>query len=193
MKRGPHFLPPLQSVVYAYTRRLLDETATNANSFAMDVADRYLATVAPDVRSVPFKLGEGDALIKAMKDNGQVLRRYMDGTVKVLPADLLDAWVMALPEPYRSDCERDLAKRRGRCSFPLPETLTAPECAGIGVLLREVGDLCGAWGAALADGQVCDREVREIHEKSDGVIAALLALRRYAAERRTPQGDDDAR
>jgi hypothetical protein len=103
MKHGAQFLPPRQSVVIAYTRRMLDETAMNANTFAMAVAERYLAMVAPDVRQVPFRLGEGDALVKAIKDNGQTLRRYMDGTVKSLPADLEDAWVLSLPEPYRSD------------------------------------------------------------------------------------------
>lgn len=91
MKRARQFLPPRQSVVYSYTRRMLDETATNANSFAMAVAERYHQLVAPDVRQVNLRLGEGDALSRAMDANGQILRRYMDGTVKVLPADLEDA------------------------------------------------------------------------------------------------------
>src|SRR5688572_24462662 len=101
MKRAPHFQPPRQSVIYGYTRRMLDETATNANSFAMVVAEKYLAMVAPDVRCVPFRLGDGDELLKAMKNNAQILRRFMDNTVRTLPVDLEDAWVMALPEPHR--------------------------------------------------------------------------------------------
>ena len=192
MKRGPHFLPPLQSVVYGYTRRMLDETATNANSFAMDVADRYLATVAPDVRTVPFKLGEGDALLSAMKANGQTLRRYMDGTVKSLPADLLDAWVLALPEPYRSDCERDLARRRGRYSIGVPVELDGAELASIADVMKETGELCATWGHALADGRVNPCEERRIVDESDDVIAAVLALRRHMASRRQPQGDTHA-
>ena len=192
MKRGPHFLPPLQSVVYAYTRRMLDETALNANSFAMDVADRYLATVAPDVRTVPFKLGEGDALLKAMKDNGQTVRRYMDGTVKVLPADLLDAWVLALPEPYRSDCERDLARRRNRYSIQVPAALDDAELASIADVMKETGELCAAWGTALADGRVSPEEERRIFDESDDVIAAVLALRRHMASRRHTQGESHA-
>lgn len=192
MKRGPHFLPPLQSVVFGYTRRMLDETATNANSFAMDVADRYLATVAPDVRTVPFKLGEGDALLSAMKANGQTLRRYMDGTVKSLPADLLDAWVLALPEPYRSDCERDLARRRGRYSIGVPAELDGAELASIADVMKETGELCATWGQALADGRVSHCEERRIVDESDDVIAAVLALRRQMASRRQPQGDNHA-
>lgn len=187
MKPGPHFLAPRQSVVTGYTRRMLDETATNANSFAMAVAQRYLETVAPDVRGVPFKLGEGDALIAAMKANGQTLRRYMDGTVKAMPADLEDAWVMALPEPYRSDCERDLARRRGRYSVALPEHLTGVEFSSIAEVMKQAGELCAAWGSALGDGQLSESEQIQIHNEGDDVIAAVLSLRRYMAVKRQQQ------
>ena len=66
MKPVPQFLPPRQSVIYAFTRRMLDETGANANSFAMALAEKYLALTAPDVRQVKFRLGEGDELIAAI-------------------------------------------------------------------------------------------------------------------------------
>lgn len=110
MKLRPQFLPPRQSVVYAITRRMLDETAMNAQSFAMAVAELYIATTAPDVRQVKFRIGSEDDA----RHNAQILRRYMDGTLKTLPADLEDAWVMALPAAYRDECETLLARRRGR-------------------------------------------------------------------------------
>lgn len=181
MKRAPHFLPPRQSVIYGYTRRMLDETATNANSFAMVVAEQYLGMVAPDVRTVPFKLGEGDALFAAMKANGQTLRRYMDGTVKSLPADLEDAWVMSLPEPYRSDCERDLAQRRGRHTMKVTAPTQAAEAASLGHLMVEFGQLCDALAPAMADGRISEADMphaRRILNESDDVIAAVLAVRR---------------
>lgn len=181
MKRTPHFQPPRQSVVYGYTRRMLDETATNANSFAMALAEQYCATVAPDVRTVALKLGEGDDLISAIKANSQVLRRYMKGEVKVLPADLEDAWVMALPEPYRSDCERDLAQRRGRYSMPQLDPTESGQVVGLGALLTEVGQLCEALAPAVADGVINRKDLPHAHRvltKSDDVIAALLGFRR---------------
>lgn len=191
MRRATHFLPPRQSVVYGYTRRMLDETATNANSFAMAVAEHYLATVAPDVRTVPFKLGEGDALIASLKANGQTLRRYMDGTVKALPADLEDAWITALPEPYRSDCERDLARRRGRYSVALPESLSVAEFASMAKVMQEAGELCAAWGQALGDGRLCDADHHQINDRGDDVIAAVLSLRRYMSLRRHEEAGGD--
>lgn len=183
MRPAPHFLPPRQSVLIGYTRRMLDETATNANSFAMAVAERYLAMVAPDVRTVPLRLGEGDELFAAMKANGQTLRRYMDGTVKALPADLEDAWVLALPEPYRSECERDLAKRRGRFSFEVAAHLTGGEFTSIAKVMSETGELVAAWGAALADGELSIDEERRIQNEGDDVIAAVLSLREHMAAR----------
>lgn len=191
MKRGHHYLPPRQSVVYGYTRRMLDETATNANSFAMAVAEHYLASVAPDVRTVPFKLGEGDALLSAMKANGQTLRRYMDGTVKVLPADLEDAWVLALPEPYRSACERDLAKRRGRLSITALDDAAHAPAVGMAELATEFAQLVEALAPALADGRLNRDDLphaKRILNESDDLMAALLGVRRQVTAL-LPEGD----
>jgi hypothetical protein len=184
MKRGSHFLPPRQTIVYGYTRRMLDETATNANSFALVVAERYLESVAPDVRQVKLKLGEGDALARAMKDNGQVLRRYMDGTVKVLPADLEDAWVTALPEPYRSDCERDLARRRGLLCVQVVDS-TADAVVSVGKLTSDFSELLNAIAPALADGRLDAADVvhaRRIINESDDMISGVFAIRRALQE-----------
>jgi hypothetical protein len=183
MKHAPQYLPPRQSVIYGYTRRMLDQTAMNANSFAMIVAERYCAMTAPDVRHVALKLGECDELFEAMRANGQTLRRYMDGTVKVLPADLEDAWVLSLPEPYRSDCERDLARRRGRYSFEMPADSTNEDYAAIGDVMRQAGELVTEWGKSVADGKLDADELARIENESDDVIAALLRLRQYARGR----------
>lgn len=191
MRRGLHFQPPRQTVVYGYTRRMLDETATNANTFAMEVAEGYLANTAPDVRQVPFRLGEGDELLKAMKNNSQILRRYMDGTVKALPADLEDAWLMALPEPYRSDCERDLAQRRGRYSMRQLDPTESGQVVGLGALMTEVGGLCDALAPAVADG-VINRDdlphARRILSKSDDVITAVLGFRKCITDLLADEG-----
>lgn len=167
-------------MVYAATRRMLDETATNANSFAMAVAERYLSTVAPDVRTVPFRLGEGDELIDAMRANGQTLRRYMDGTVKTLPADLEDAWVLSLPEPYRGECERALARRRGYLPVRLPED-DGVQVASVSVLMEEFGHLLAALAPAVADGVIDQKDLPHAHrilDETDDVLAAVLAVAR---------------
>ncbi len=175
------FQPPRQSVIHGYTRRMLDETATNANSFAMAVAERYHQMVAPDVRQVPLRLGEGDALCKAMRDNGQVLRRYMDGTVKAMPVDLEDAWVLSLPEPYRGNCERDLARRRGMVPVPRPVDSESAQVVCLSRLMSEFGQLIEALSPAMADGRIDANDLpyaRRILDESDDLISAVLAVRK---------------
>lgn len=178
MKREPHFLPPLQSVIYGFTRRMLDETATNAQSFAMVVAEKYLALTAPDVRTVPFRLG--DDLAGDVRNNAQILRRYMDGTVKSLPADLIDAWVLSLPEPYRGDCERALARRRSLLPVKQVASDEIAQAVGLSELASEFGKLLEAIAPALADGQITEADLpyaRQILNKSDALIAAVLSVR----------------
>lgn len=181
MKRSNQFLPPRQSVVLGYTRRMLDETAMNANTFAMAVAERYLELVAPDVRTVPFRIGAGDEILKDARNNGQLLRRYMDGTVKVLPADLEDAWVLALPEPYRGACERDLARRRGYLPVRIWEAIEDGPVASLGAITSEFSELLEALAPALADGRICEADLpyaKRILNESDDLIGAVLAMRR---------------
>ena len=181
MKHAPQFLPPRQQVIYGYTRRMLDETRLNANSFAMVVAEHYLRSTAPDVRQVKFRLGEGDELCAAMRNNGQILRRYMDGTLKVLPADLEDAWVCSLPEPYRSECERDLGRRRGFLPVQLLPVTEGSEAIGLSRLTSEFAQLLEAVAPALADGRITEADLphaRRILDESDDLIAAVLGMRR---------------
>jgi len=178
MKPNQQFQPPLQSVVYAFTRRMLDETATNAQSFAMVVADKYLSSTAPDVRTVPFKLGND--LANDMRNNGQILRRYMDGTVKMLPADLVDAWVSSLPEPYRGDCERALARRRGLLPVKLIDEGKPADVACLSELTSDFAKLLDAIAPALSDGVITQADMpyaRQILDKSDALIAAALSVR----------------
>jgi len=188
MKLGRQFLPSRQQVIYGYTDKMLNETAMNANSFAMHVAEQYFAMTAPhrhDKKAVPLRMGQGDDLADALKANGQALRRYMDGTVKTLPADLEDAWVLSLPEPYRSDCERDLAARRGLLPIRLSLIAADADTAGIGVLMVEFGSLVSALTPATADGVIDERDrphAKTIIDRcNDVVIAALTIQRRFVA------------
>lgn len=178
MKDARHFLPPRQSVVYAHTRRMLDSTACNYTTFAMQVAECYLEMTAPDVRQVKLRTGEGADLIKAMENNAQILRRYMDGTLKTLPADLEDAWVLSLPEPYRADCERDLARRRGMLAVPMP----APDglqVASVATLMGNYANLVHALAPAIEDGRFGPEDLphrRAIEAAGRDVIAAVIGI-----------------
>lgn len=188
MKPAPQFLPPRSAVLFAHTRRMLDSTAMCVRKFSTALAEQYMARVPVDLRSVPFRWGVTlDDMIKAEKHNAQIVSRYMDGTVKVLPADLEDAWVLALPEPFRCACERDLAARRGRVSFQLPDC-DAVDAEVIAPVLKEAGELCTVWGQVVADRTITADELGRLVREADDVIAAVMRLRQHAVDRLSSGG-----
>jgi len=183
MKPKPHFLPKRQTVIYGFTEQMLRDTGSNRRSFAMAVADQYLSMYAQDDREVPFRItlggeGDGDA---DKKHNGQILGRYLDGVVKTLPADLEDAWVMSLPEPYRSNCERELCRRRGVLPIRLDALEASAQTVGIGQMMSDFGDLVSAMTPAMADGVIDEKDrpyVRRIVKETDDMVIGLLTFRK---------------
>jgi hypothetical protein len=171
---------------------MLAATAYCQRKFAMAVAEQYIALVAVDDRTVPFRWGvTTDQLFAAEKHNAQVLARFMSGVVKVLPADLEDAWVMALPEPYRGDCERDLARRRGLLTVRCPDAADFGGPVGLAVLAREFGQLVEAAAPALADNRLDAADIphaRRILNESDDLLGAVACLRQQVSELLQPNG-----
>jgi hypothetical protein len=186
MKPRPQYLPPRSAVIFAVTQRYVHASAVSWELFAMEVAERYCATVAPSARTVPFRTWSpenGAEFEAAKKPNGQTLTRYVRGVVKVLPADLEDAWVSALPQPYRNEVERELASRRGHLAVHLPEGPGAP-VSDVAAMTREFSELLGAIAPALADGAFTPDEralLARIVAEGDDLIAAVLGIRLQAA------------
>jgi hypothetical protein len=185
MKRAPHFQPPRQAVIYAHTRRAFDSRALARKQFAESVCRIYCASLAPDLRRVHFKAGLTDADVeRALKHNDQIMTRYMDGTVKVLPADLEDAWVQALPEPFRRDCERELAARRGHLPVRIPSA-EEDTTADFSTLVCDFGELLSASAPVMRDGQInaTDRKHLTALLAELGDVEAGIAAVRQKCER----------
>lgn len=184
MKPGPQFLPPRQAVIYSYTERMLRETGTNRRTFAMVLAETFLDTTAEDDRDARgFRITRGSGADAAAdkKHNGQILGRYLDGVIKTLPANLEDAWVLSLPEPYRSDCERDLARRRGLLPVRMPVPTTDEDVATLARLSIEFGHLMSALAPMMTDGVIGADDLpyaRQVLNESDDLITAVVAMRR---------------
>lgn len=182
MKHKSQFLPPRQAVIYLHTRKMLDSTALCVRKFSTCVAEKYIELVAPEFRQVNFRWGVTvDDMFKAEKHNAQIIARYMDGTVKALPADLEDAWVRALPLPFRDECERDLARRRDQLIVKLDKPSEhGLGAVSIGNMLQEMGQLCDAMAPAMADNALTPDDqkhaIRIMNEAVD-MLAAVLRLR----------------
>ncbi|MFC3816538.1 hypothetical protein [Lysobacter sp. GCM10012299] len=149
---------PRSRTMLRHTRQAVSDRALNVLAFSERVADRYLSAVAPEDRVVGLK-EQGDTMATALaakKHNGIVVDRLIKGVVKTFPADLEDAWVGELPQPYRQRCEQDLAARRGLLPVKDPRASTAPAQQGgeLSALLTEVGDVAAALAPIFADGKV---------------------------------------
>jgi hypothetical protein len=172
---------------------MLDETAHCVRKFAMCVAELYLARTALDLRHVKFRWGVSiDELCRAERHNAQILGRYMDGTVKVLPADLEDAWILAMPEPYRGELERELAARRGHLAVAQPDPAVA-QVVGVAGMTKEFAELLAAIAPALADGVINEADrpmLRRVIAEGNDLIAAVLGVRLHAESLLEPPGRD---
>lgn len=149
---------PRSRTVLRHTRKAIADDVLRVLPFSEAVAARYLADTPADLRSVNLR-EQGDTLdtaLKAQKANGQVIDRLIQGVVRAFPADLEDAWVQSLPEPYRQHCEQDLAARRGHLPVQDPRTTTAPaqQTADLGALLAEMGETATTLAPIFADGMV---------------------------------------
>lgn len=169
-------------VLFEHTRRVLARTSLCVRKLAMTTAENYMASVPPEYRTVPFRWGfTVEELCKAERHNAQVITRYMDGTVKVLPADLEDAWVLALPQPFRDECERDLARRRNTMAVQMPGDGESDEAWCLARMSAEFGQLLQALAPALSDGKITDADVphaRQILNESADLISAVIALQK---------------
>ncbi|MEN5117474.1 hypothetical protein ABE488_09095 [Luteimonas sp. TWI662] len=170
MTHERQYREPRAAAIFRYTTDAVRNSRHTDASFASAVAETYMAQVAPEERTTQFHVGtDADSIAKAEKANAKLIERFRNGTVK-LPADLEEAWVESLPEPWRLDCARALARRYGFIGARAPDTGIAGQL------------LCTA-RVAIEFGQAL-QAIAEIN--SDGVVDAqdLPRIRRALAEYR---------
>lgn len=140
------------AVIVGYAERAIRETDLGLNSFAMAVVPRYRSLVPKHQQHIGFS--NKPDVVDAARVDGQKLKRFIDGTNR-LPAELEEAWVLSLPEPYRRDCIRELAWRYGLVGAFAEPVLEAtgklkPEC--LARLTKEFSEVVSAAGAAIGAG-----------------------------------------
>lgn len=101
-------------IAHAHTYRI--RSGVSHERWAEDVARAYCQLVPEGHRSVPAPdldgLDSAREYMRQLRAWDQQLRRYADDRNR-LPADLEEAWVQALGEPYRTQCLHELAERHG--------------------------------------------------------------------------------
>lgn len=192
MTQQRHYSAPRAQVLFRYTTEAIRNSGLDDKSFAAEVAEKYMATVAPPERIIAFHVGTDTATIdQANNRNAKLIERFRNGTVK-LPADLEEAWVAALPEPWRTDCARELARRYGFMGAKTPAgdagsvLSTARMCIELGESLQamaEVSPTGAADGCPLPALRKALKEMQDLQAE----VATLMAGLQQAIDAQTPR------
>jgi hypothetical protein len=175
-----HFSRP--ALLMAITERAVRETRGGVIGFADRVAENYLESVPAEQRRAKIKPLAGDIqqITAAQKANRQTVDRYIKGDVKAFPADLEEAWVRALPEPYQSEALRSLSARYGLLAARM--NVGQPPLATMGDITGILGDLMKRMAPIVADGVIDERDLPHIKPAlacvadAQGFLASLHSL-----------------
>lgn len=169
----------------------LRHSGLTEQAYAARVVDLYHQRVALHERTVEFHAGTtAGQVIEAQRANAQLLRRMLNGAVR-LPADLEESLVLALPPPYQRHLLSELAARYGLLAVAEPSRTEAGQHATLANLCREFGEAVERVAPMLADGRIdasdrnlagpAVRELRDVLAATHGLIALIQSATQPAA------------
>mgnify|MGYP003149094170 CR=1 FL=1 len=183
MSFGTH--PRRADVLLHYLSRAEEETGLDERAFAVSLAEAYERLTPESARKIALSAPSSPIYDEYADQRGAVaerLRRYRRvNNPQPIPADLEEAWVAALPEPYSGNASRVLARRYGYIAAARPESVRSlTDAEMIPATLHTVGDAVKCLGEMYADGRVDhgdrDKTPRAI-ETIDDAVATLMATR----------------
>lgn len=148
--------PTRSQVLAAAITEAVMQSRLGWRAYAQAVVDHYLATTAVVDRVIAFRVATtAEQYEEAAALNTQTVRRMVSGE-KVVPLDISESLVEALPEPFR---ERTLAVLAGRFGLMAARKPPAPDVAGgqyIGPcrLMRDTAAVLEPLAVALEDNQL---------------------------------------
>jgi len=139
----------------------LRDSRMNLQTFAIAVAEHYLAATTQFNRVAKFRVVEGETkeIFRANEHNCEIVTRMMRGVIK-FPADLEEPWVQSLPEPFRGKLVRELALRYGLLGARIADVPAPHRMACLADVLVDAGDTVRAMGPILADGKINEADAQ---------------------------------
>lgn len=176
---GQH--PTRQAALIAHLFAYLYETGASLAGWSQDLAQEYAARVPKDQQTLPLRPEPDEDSYEGYAHWRDRLRRQVErwakGDVNV-PVEIEDAWVAALPNPYRRHCITDLCARWGHLALEIPED--GVSSADLGELIKQAGEEQVAAAPVFADGQITRDDLPYLPEAIRGCeesAAASLAMR----------------
>lgn len=191
--------PTRQAVLVAHTEAVIHEMGVERTEIACEIAREYHDRVAADHRSLPLEpepqINDVDAYLRWFERTRKTIERMMTGATR-LPVEIEDAWVAALPDPYRARCIQALTERMGHLAVELSDE--SASVGHLGRVLKEAGEEHVAAAAVYADGRVDENDLqalldaeREARESAAASLAHADKMRRAYEELSQCGGDDD--
>ncbi|HZP85889.1 MAG TPA: hypothetical protein VFB54_03650 [Burkholderiales bacterium] len=162
-----------QTVIHHVTLALA--RGLTMRSYAADVARLYNERTPSLARAIEFH--ETRDPYADERANAQIVQRFVDGRSR-LPAEIEEAMVLALPEPYRGECKRDLAARYGDLAAPIPKESDSAAVADVGLLMKECGLALTELSESFGHGYVTEKTTaRDALNKLTDLIATATTIR----------------
>jgi len=176
-------------VIRTVTRAACDAGATVINRFAPAVCERYLDLTPVSARTLPIRKPCETDVDRYEADrvaNLRYVQRLLSGEGKTFPADIEDAWIDSLPEPFRGDLDRALSARRGLLATRVPSA--GEHAANLADALTRAGETTLALAPIFADGRIgvddvpnCARALRALHAHQSSLSSIAEQLEHVVA------------
>jgi hypothetical protein len=166
-----------QSIIHHIVLALAN--ATTMRSYATTVAGIYNERTAAAARGIEFHSTRDPYADE--RANAQIVQRYVDGRAR-MPVEIEEALVLALPEPFRGECKRELAARYGDLAAPIPACDGEAVLADAGKLMEECGLSIMEVAQSCRDGKIIPGKTetarKAVNDLTD-VIAMSTTLREH--------------
>ncbi|RRN78522.1 hypothetical protein EIM50_13615 [Pseudoxanthomonas sp. SGD-10] len=152
--------------------------------YAQNVADHYLANTAVHDRVISFRVATtADEYEEVAQLNTQTVRRMVSGE-KVIPLDVSESLVEALPEPYRERTLALLASRFGLMAARKPPAPDVPGGQYIGPcrLMRDTAAVLEPLARALEDNRLTPEDLPAINEALRSVSTLMATCIQVEAQ-----------
>lgn len=160
-------------VLVRHINMMMQHSATTFRAYATAVRDVYEHRTPAAQRSIAFHATRDPYADERL--NAQIVKRAIDDAGK-LPCALEEALVLALPEPFRSECLRDLAARYGTLAAPIPAEAHGQALANAATLMRETGEALADLSQCLdADDRLLPGTQRAVVQRALGNLADVQA------------------
>lgn len=173
--------------IMRHTDAMFRELRMKPAAWSVDLIAEYHRLVPVEARTVTWQMdGLADRVMAA---NGLTVNRfrglYDDNAIR-FPADLQEAWVNCLREPYRNACRLDLAMRDGTLYVAIPDLVGCSDLESVSRVTMAYATMLHTVAPTMDD-QVIDHKdephIPPVLRALDKLVGEATSLReRYARQ-----------